>query len=239
MSRRLDIAATLRRTLRLCRAEWRLLAGLTVLIELPIVLAGTASIRFLDIDVSRVPDVESVAAGLLLLLWTTLAHHLLLAVVERVEAAERGGRSRPPVGVVMRDLPVVRLLAADLVVTLAVVVGVILLIVPGLIVAVWTAPVFPLLTMEGQRLRPTIRRSFAIVRGSAWRLLAVIALLWFASQLAGFVAASILHDSEFLDELTHFGIVLVFEPLSTAAVVVATFALVDLHAARTAAAAAA
>jgi hypothetical protein len=140
------------------------------------------------------------------------------------------------VGAVIRDLPIVRLLVADLLLTLAVVAGLVLLVVPGVVLAVWTAPVFPLLTMERQPVKPTIRRSFAIVRGSAWRLFAIVFSLYFASQVAGGVAATLLHEAPFLEALAHFGIVLVFEPLSSAAVVVATFALVDLYAARTAAA---
>jgi hypothetical protein len=238
MTARLGIGATLRRTFQLFRAEWRLLVALTVLVEVPVMLGGALSIRFLELDVSRVPDVESVPTGLILLVWTTLAHHLLLAVVERIEAAHRGGETRAPIGAVMRDLPIVNLLIADVLITIAIVIGVILLIIPGLIIAVWTAPVFPLLTMERKPLKPTVRRSIAIVRGNEWRLFALIVMLSLASQAVGFVAAWFFENSPFLDAATHFGIVLVFEPLSTAAVVVATFALVDIHDARTAPAAA-
>ncbi|MGH9026721.1 MAG: hypothetical protein ACRDWD_11505, partial [Acidimicrobiia bacterium] len=232
MTQRLDVGATLRRAVELCKAEWRILVGLTIVVEIPILIADTASIRFLDIDVSRTAAVESVAAGLILVMWTTLAHHLLLAVVERVEASARRGHPRPVVGKVLRDLPIGRLLLADVLVTVALVVGLLLLVIPGIAVAVWTAPLFPLLTMERKRVLPTVRRSIAIVRGSAWRVLAVIGLLYIASQLAGLVVAALLHDAPIIDAIAHVGVVLVFEPLSSAAIVIATFALVDLDAAR-------
>ena len=230
---RLAVGSTLRRTLALCRAEWWALIALAVMVEVPVIIADATSIHLLDIEVgSDGPAGDRVIAGLILLLWTTLAHHVLLAGVEEVEASHRRGEPRARLISVLRGLPVGRLLLADVVITLAFIGGLILLIVPGIFVFVWTTPVFPLLSMERQTVRATVRRSIQIVRGSAWRLLVVIGVVWFSSQVAAQILTTLLHNEPFIEAIVHHLVVLAFEPLAAAAVVVATYELVALDADR-------
>ena len=230
---RLAVGSTLRRALQLCRAEWRALIVLAVMVEIPVVIADSLSIHFLDVEVGGGgPRRDAFLGGLLLLLWTTLAHHVLLAAVEEVEASHRRGEPRARIVSVLRGLPMVRLLVADVVITAAFIVGVALLIIPGLLVLVWTTPVFPLLSMERQRVWPTIRRSLHLVRGNAWRVFVIIGSIWLAGQIIGGVVATLFHYEPVIDAILHHLVVLVFEPLSAAVVVVATYELVTIDAAR-------
>jgi hypothetical protein len=230
---RLAVGTTLRRALQLCRAEWWPLLVLAVMVEIPVVIADSLSIHFLDIEVGGGgPRRDAVLAGLLLLLWTTLAHHVLLAAVEEVEASHRRGQSRTRIVAVLRGLPMARLLLADVVITAAFIVGVVFLIIPGLLVVVWTTPVFPLLSMERQPVRATIRRSIQVVRGSAWRVLVVIGSVWLAGQIVGGFVTGFLHAAPVIETIVHHLVVLAFEPLGAAAVVVATYELVAIDRAR-------
>jgi hypothetical protein len=229
---RLSVGTTLRHALELCRAEWRALYALALLVEIPVVIADSTSIHLLDIETGATFSLETLLTGLLLLVWTTLAHHLLLAAVEEVEASRRRGEPRISIISVVRGLPVGRLLAADVLITAAYVVGFVLLIVPGLVVLVWTTPVFPLLSMERQGIRATVRRSIEIVRGNAWRVLLIVAAVWITSQILGGIVSTLLHDQPWLSAVTHHLAVLAFEPLAAAVVVVATYELVGIDAAR-------
>jgi hypothetical protein len=92
-----------------------------------------------------------------------------------VGATEHGGQ-RPTLRQVAGSLPWGRLAAADVMVTVAVVIGFVLLIVPGLLALTYLAVVGPVIEIEHRRVGAALRRSVLLVRGHFW-LVALLATL--------------------------------------------------------------
>ena len=78
------------------------------------------------------------------------------------------GQNRVTLGHVFRTLPWGRLIIADLIVTAAVLAGLIVLVIPGFIIATWLAVVGPLIEIEDQPVRAALRRSRRLVRHHFW-----------------------------------------------------------------------
>ena len=85
---------------------------------------------------------ESVTFGfiaLLVLIYGTLSHHFPAGLLERVVASERHGHPRPTLGEVIHDLPWMRLVVADLLLTGLLAITLVPLIIPGLVAMTWFA----------------------------------------------------------------------------------------------------
>lgn len=158
--------------------------------------------------------------------WAQVGHHVLLAIAERIEDADRHGMSLT-LGRVVRSIPWRRVLVADVVVLALTLAGYVALVVPGLVLTVLLTPVFPLLAIEGRSVRATLRRSIALVHGSFWRLATLLALTWGLGQLFALTVGALAPDDSVLDELFHASAQIVIAPISAAVVVAATFELLD------------
>ena len=93
--------------------------------------------------------------------------------------AGEAGRGRVTLAHVIRTLPWGRLVLADLVVVVLVVVGLALLVIPGLVLASLLAIVGPLIEIEDRGVRAALRRSPRLVRPYFWwvGLLATVPVL--------------------------------------------------------------
>jgi hypothetical protein len=80
------------------------------------------------------------------------------------------GQEKVTLGQVIRTLPWGRLIAADLIVTAAVLLGLAALIIPGFIIGNLLAIVGPLIEIEDQPLRAALRRSAHLTRPYFWRV---------------------------------------------------------------------
>jgi hypothetical protein len=86
----------------------------------------------------------------------------------------------------LEGLPVLRLIAVDLLLGLIVVIGFLLLIVPGLVFITWFALVAPVVKVEHPPIRAAFRRSRDLVRGHFWLVFAfVIPIVIVAEALSG------------------------------------------------------
>lgn len=233
---RLAVAATFRRGLALCRREWQLLVGVALVVEVPVAALSLGSEAVVDPDLSPGVSIGYGLALLVLMFWAALGHHALLAVIERIEEVGRIAHPNKRLRTILSGLPYGRLLVAHVVVTAALELGLAALVVPGVVVAVWTAPVFPLLTMERRTVRATLARSFAIVRGNAWPLLGIVACSSLAIYAGGLIASGLVHEfageSEGLAVLGHALTQAVLAPIGAAITVVATFELVAIDSRR-------
>lgn len=190
-SARLRIGRVFAGSGRCLRQQWRPLLVLSVLVEIPVFVTrlfvhdhGVLHIEIGD----RSPVLEVGWALLALTFYTNLAHHLLVGVIERLVGAEREGHLPPRLGSLVRTLPWGALIAADLLLTVAITVGVVLFIVPGVVLAVWFAFVPVILSFERPAFFTAFRSSRELVRGSFWPLLTVLAVTW----IAGGVIADLL-----------------------------------------------
>ncbi len=103
------------------------------------------------------------------------------------------GHSETSIRRVMRLLPWRRLVGADLLVTLIVVIGAILLIIPGLMAVTYLGIVGPVIEVEHLTVRSALRRSVHLVRGHFWTTALLVTL---PLVLAGEIESAAPHLSD-------------------------------------------
>jgi len=109
-----------------------------------------------------------VAAGVAAALGSAAAALLGEVVYAGIVAAMVTGERAPSVGALLRHLPLLRLIAVDLVWVLVVAAGLIAVVVPGFVFMTWFALVAPAVEIEGHGVRASFRRSHELVRRRFW-----------------------------------------------------------------------
>jgi hypothetical protein len=114
----------------------------------------------------------ALSASGVVLLGTVFLSGFLSRLVREVE----GGSERASVWTVVRTLPWGRLIGADLLVGLLVVVGLIALVIPGLAAIVFFAVVGPVIEIENRPVIAALRRSAHLVRRHFWPVVLLVLL---------------------------------------------------------------
>ncbi len=109
-------------------------------------------------------------AGLLAEIIGILGTVFLSGFLCRLTGDAGHGRSPVTIGHVLRTLPWRRLILADLVVAIAILVGLVMLVIPGLIAANLLAITGPVIEIENRPVRQALRRSARLVRPYFWRV---------------------------------------------------------------------
>lgn len=159
---------------RIVGESWRLFAAnrvrllvLAAVIELPLVAIEVT--RHVTPGVRTLLDWDAFAPVVaVVLLYGSLSHYLFAGVLERFVTADRLDVPAPTVAEIVRELPWIRLIVADVVLTAAVVIGLALFVVPGLLIATWFGLTLPLINLEGRSPLDAFGRSAELVRGHAW-----------------------------------------------------------------------
>ncbi len=114
---------------------------------------------------------------------------LYAGVVAAVVVAEREGGERR-LRDVLSHLPLLRLIAADLLLGLVVVVGLLLLVVPAFVWLTWFALIAPVIEVERPSVRAAFRRSRELVRGHFWLVFWIVIPIVLGSEiLSGFITS--------------------------------------------------
>ncbi|MQA72785.1 MAG: hypothetical protein GEU88_00250 [Solirubrobacterales bacterium] len=175
----MSVARVWREIARIYRRRQALLIGAAALVFVPVGLIGA-----LDHTVQRpLQNIDSDDFAVLQLLAitglaavdaavATLGNIFYGGVIAAVVVAIREGRDHS-LAHVARTLPYWRLLVIDVVITLAVAVGLVLLIVPGLFLLARLV-LAPAVEKEGLTVRGALRRSWRLTRGHALRVLALV-----------------------------------------------------------------
>jgi hypothetical protein len=139
-----------------------------------------------DPDGLEVGDlIEIVVAAFVFGAGSLLGDVLYAGIVAAVVIAERT-KHEGSLREVLESLPVLRLIVVDVLLGIVVVIGFLLLIVPGLIFITWFALVAPVVKVERSPIRPAFRRSRELVRGHFWLVFAfVIPIVILAEALSG------------------------------------------------------
>jgi hypothetical protein len=235
VSAQLPIIPTITTSIGLVRRQLGLFIVAAAVVELPVGLLALATAILADLEIDPSLTLGYAFVSLLATAWASFGHHALSALGERIVDAERG-EEEPQLERVIAGFPWVRVIVADVLVTVAIAVGLLLLVVPGIVIMVWTAPMFPLLNMERRPIWPTLRRSVALTRGHFWRLAVLLAATRLIVAGLGLVGSAIfdaLGTSDIAEVIIHFAVAAVLTPITAVVVVVATFDLRDLHDART------
>lgn len=129
--------------------------------------------------------IEIVAAAFVFGAGSLLGDVVYAGIVAAVVIAERT-RHEGSLRELLQGLPVLRLIVVDLLLGALVVIGFLLLIVPGLVFITWFALVAPVVKVEHPPIRAAFRRSRELVRGHFWLVFAfVIPIVMVAEALSG------------------------------------------------------
>lgn len=150
------------------RDWWRILA-----VAIPVSLLSAGTEMVVDHYVDPADSVLSLTA-LLTATGISLVGIVLLSgfVCRLISAAERG-KAAMTLPQVARSLPWGRLIAADLLVSLATLVGLVLLVIPGLVVLTLFAVVGPVIEIEHRKVFAAMRQSVRLTRAHPWTTLLV------------------------------------------------------------------
>lgn len=91
-----------------------------------------------------------------------------------------------------------RLIAAGLLAGIAIAIGLILLIVPGLYLLTIWAVIAPVIVIEGAAVGASFRRSQQLVKGDGWQVCGVLVVLFLIAAVIGFVVRGVFGGDDFL-----------------------------------------
>jgi hypothetical protein len=180
------------------QAGFLLLVG--ALVFVPLGLLDAAADRVGEVRLEHVSDLSNLAATALIIGVIVQAITGLLgevfysgAVALTLAGEERG--HRPSLREIARSLSYGRLIAVDIFFGVAVAIGLVLLVAPGVVAFTWFALAGPLIELEDQGIRSTFARSRQLVRGRFWTVFAILAPLLLATQALTGVVLSVSHDA--------------------------------------------
>jgi hypothetical protein len=145
------------------RDWWQILA---VAIPVSVISAGIEIVLDHYLDPSDAP--LSVSATLAATGVSILGTVLLSGFVCGVVGATQHGRGRRTFADIVRSMPWRRLVTADILVTLTVIIGLVLLVLPGLAALTYLAVVGPVIEIEHRQVLSALRRSVHLVRQHVW-----------------------------------------------------------------------
>ena len=187
-----------RETLRTFARHAGFLLLLGILVFVPIGLLGALADRAGDIHIEHLSDLGDLAAaalvvGLVVQAITSLLGEVFYSGAVALTLSRGEGRQRPTLREVARSLSYGRLIAVDILFGIAVAIGLLLLIVPGVIVFTWFALAGPLVEIEDEGVRAAFARSRQLVRGRFWIVLAALGPITLASEVLTDTVLSLTH----------------------------------------------
>ena len=182
------IRPVLREALGVYRRYWRFLLLLALAIFVPLGFVE-ALLEEVEIDGGGVAIVAGIGVALVgVLVGEVLYGGAVAALIAKTPDGET-----PALGHLLRRLPWARLIMADVLYSVAVIIGLILLIVPGLILLAVLSPLATVIELEDRRVLPAFRRSRELVRGHLWTVLALTLSLTVVGELVVEGTASLAH----------------------------------------------
>lgn len=152
------------------RVRTLLIAGAVIFVPLGLIETIDATVweRIGEADeIGALDAIEIAAIGSVHVLGSLLGEVIFAGVVTASVLAERRGGGTS-LRASIAELSKLRLALADLAYTLAVVLGLLLLIVPGLVFIVWYSLLAPVIEVENRPLRAAFSRSRELVRLRPW-----------------------------------------------------------------------
>jgi hypothetical protein len=161
---RLPVRGLLSAAARTARHDpWRILA-VAVTVSLLTTVADIALVNLIDHSNVGLTAAGEVISSALEVLGSVFLSGFLCRIVGTAEH----GMERASIGEIARHLPWSRLIRADLLVVVLVVIGLIALVIPGLIAITLFAIIGPVIEIENKPVRAALRRSVRLVRPKFW-----------------------------------------------------------------------
>jgi hypothetical protein len=170
--RPMDVGAILDSAFSIYRRHFVALVGAVAVIVVPLAL--------LELVMGQIAFLPSILIGL-----------LPSAVGARVVADVIRG-DQPTIAGIWNELTpnVVALIVTGILVVLAVIVGLLLIVIPGIIFGVWFSLTAPVIAIESKRYTAAMGRSRELVRGSWWRVFGILLLVGVLTAVASFVVTA-------------------------------------------------
>ena len=170
----------------LLRVRWPILVAAGVVIFIPVGLLEALDTSLqewvTEAELDAIALIEVVSAAFVLGAGALLGDVLYAGIVAAVVVAEREGGDRR-LRDVLGHLPVLRLVGADLLLGLVVVVGLVLLVVPAFVWLTWFALIAPVIKVERPSVRAAFRRSRELVRGHFWLVFCLVIPIVLGSEI--------------------------------------------------------
>jgi hypothetical protein len=210
------------------RSHWRFLIPAAVIVLLPqSVVDGLLEDFHVD-HIRTLADVATIGAALLMAAVNLMGQVVYSGLTAAAVVDWRAGQPLPPLPALLRSLPIGRLIVLDLVVTLAVAIGFVLLIVPGLILLAYLAPSAPVMKLEHLGVRDAIRRSLELVRGRARSVFVIVVSVVLVTELAVELLATPFDTAWVLVAINLLGEA-AFQPFEGLVVALVAIHLLELH----------
>lgn len=213
---------------RVYRRHWRFLVPAAVVILLPQSIADGILEGFHVEHIRNLVDVATIGVALLTAVVNLMGQAVYAGLTAAAVVDWRAGRPLPPTSTLIRSMPIGRLIALDVVVTIGAGIGFILLIVPGLIFLTYVAASAPVLKLEHLGVRAAIRRSIGLVRGRAPRVFVIIAGTIVLTETAVQAMAAPFHGAALLSAVNLVGEA-IFQPFEGLVVALVAIHLLELH----------
>jgi hypothetical protein len=176
MSRRRRLASIYARIARTCwsGAPSLLLLAVVVFVPLGLLDALVAEVEVNSLNVTNGLRIAAVLAATAAITVTGLLGEVFYSGAVAVSLTHPEHEKAPPISEVARRLDYRRLILVDIIYVAIVIVGLVLLVVPGVLVFVWFGLSGPVVEIEGRTVRGALTRSLNLVRGNFWTVFLVM-----------------------------------------------------------------
>jgi hypothetical protein len=207
-----------------------LLLGAIVFVPLGLLDALAADVELDSLDVTSGLKLAALVAAVGALTTTSLLGEVFFSGAVAVSLTHPEHERAPPLREIARRLNYGRLIAVDVVYVAIVVVGFLLLFVPGVLAFVLFGLAGPVVEIEERTVRGALARSWRLVRGDFWLVFGVLAPIELVGDLAGEAIAGLVHaalgDSLLAGWLAESLSNIAFSPIFAVAAVLLTLELI-------------
>lgn len=226
--RELQVRRILRDVWRAYAKHWKFLVPLAMVVLLPQALADAIDIR---VDTADLNPGKAALAGLGtggVIAFALGGEALYAGIVTALVLEWRHGvRGVGPVQLA-RDLPLGRLILADLILSTGIAFGLALVVIPGVLFGTYFLLTTVVIETEDARLVPAMRRSADLVRGSFWRVLAIGLVAVLGTEAVSAALEAPFHGIE-VETAVNLAVEALLEPFQGLATVLVAFSLMELR----------
>lgn len=184
---------------RIARTYWRwapslLLLALIVFVPLGLLDALTEHAEIGSLDFDNDFQLFAAVAGIVALTITGLLGEVFYSGAVAISLTHHEHGQAPPLREIARRLNFKRLIGVDLLFGAVIAIGLLLLVAPGVAAFVWFGLAGPLVEIENQTVRGAFARSWRLVRGRFWVVLAVLVPAELLGDGIAKLSAGLVHD---------------------------------------------
>ena len=212
------------------KAASLLLLALVVFLPISMLETLTTGVEVDSLNLTSGLQIAALIGATAAITMTSLLGEVFYSGAVAVSLTHPRNEKPPSLMEVARRLDYRRLILVDIVYVAAVIVGLLLFFVPGILVFVWFGLAGPVVELEGRTVRGALRRSASLVRHNFWLVFLVLAPVELVgdgvSELVGSIVHDLLGHSFFATWMAEAAANVVFTPIFAVAAVLLTLDLI-------------